>query len=102
MLLALTLFVAASTPDAGRPTGKSQLFTTKSGVRWRVTQTAGAVPEPNYEQSYQRLDQLGANGEVVSTFNFEERAWVRAAGPDRLWAEFSLDERGELQVLHHH
>jgi hypothetical protein len=71
-------------------------------VHWRVTQTAGAVPEPGYEQSYQRLDQLGPAGDTVATWNFEERAWVRSDGPDRVWVDFSLDERGELQALHHH
>lgn len=81
--------------------GKPALYTTASSLRWRVTKTAGAVPSSTYEQSYARLDQLGPGDEVLQTFNFEERAWIRTDGPERTWVDFFLDEQGELQVLQH-
>ncbi len=79
--------------------GKPVQYTTASGQRWRVTRTAGAVPSSTYEQSYSRLDQLGPRDEVLQTFNFEERAWIRPDGAERTWVDFFLDERGELLVL---
>jgi hypothetical protein len=79
--------------------GKPALYSTASGLRWRVTKTAGEGPSSKYEQSYARLDQLGPRDEVLQTVNFEERAWVQTGGAERTWVEFFLDERGELQVL---
>ncbi len=68
--------------------------------RWRLTKVAGAVPEPRYEQSYVRLDRLGPADEVLEFINFEERAWVRSDGAERVWVEFSLDGQ-TLQALQH-
>lgn len=69
--------------------------------RWRLTKVAGAVPGPRYEQSYVRLDRLGPADDVLEIFNFEERAWVRPDGAERVWVEFSLDGQGTLQALQH-
>jgi hypothetical protein len=88
------------TPAAAVP-GRPARYTTASGQRWRVTKTAGAVPSSGYEQSYARLEHLGPADEVLWALNFEERAWVRPDGAERVWVDFSYDARGELQALQH-
>ena len=96
--VAFALAGCRSQPTPLRPDGKTVYLA--ANQRWRLTKVAGAVPEPRYEQSYVRLDRLGPADEVLEFINFEERAWVRSDGAERVWVEFSLDGQ-TLQALQH-
>lgn len=100
VLLAASVAIAGCRSEPRPLLADGKTVTTAANQRWRLTKIAGAVPDPRYEQSYVRLDRLGSADEVLETFKFEERAWVRPDGAERVWVEFSLDGQ-TLQALQH-
>ncbi len=100
LVLAASVAIAGCRSEPKPLLADGKTVTTAANQRWRLTKVAGAVPDPRYEQSYVRLDRLGPADEVLETFKFEERAWVRPDGAERVWVEFSLDGQ-TLQALQH-
>ena len=100
LLLAASVAIAGCRSEPKPLLADGKTVTVAANQRWRLTKVAGTVPDPRYEQSYVRLDRLGPADEVLETFKFEERAWVRPDGAERVWVEFSLDGQ-TLQALQH-